>query len=1633
MIQFGSATYSVAENSGSATITVTRLNGSLDGVSVEYAASNGTATAGSDYQTTTGTLVFAAGQQTNSFEVPIVNDIMGEMNETVNLVLRNPSANVGLNLSCAVLTVEDDDGLPVALPINLIDGSSYQWDIERNGSILDGSSDAYDGGHVLSGFPDFINGLLVAGGREIIIGPATNAGVQTTRRIYIPASQAYARFMEIVSNIGVSTVTNRVKLDTNLGSDFDTVLVMTSDGDTTFELNDNWIVTDDMDGAGDPTVLHAIANNHGHQRPSAVSYSMGLLGYEYQLVLQPGETKIVMHFGAQNMNRNTALNKASQLIAMDLDTLAGISEEDLARIVNFGLPNDLQVTPTTAFESSGHHGGPFSPSNAVYTLSNVGTGSIAWTATCSSNWINLTPSGGTLAAGASGVVTVRISSVANQLRVGAYGDMLTFSNRTSGAIQQRRVSLDVMPTDIYFFPLETNPGWQVEEQWAFGQPQGLSGDPSSGHTGSNVYGYNLAGSYSNNMSVYYLTMGPLDCSRYEKVGLRFWQWLGVENAYFDHANVQASADGTNWVTVWEHTGNSFQDTSWQEMSYDISAVADRQPTVYIRWGMGTTDALVVYSGWNIDDIAIMGEEIESLQVSPERRLYSGGHPGGPFSPSNAIYMVSNVGTGRIAWTADSAQNWVTVTPSSGTLEVGASAAVKVTINGQAATLPEGIHSNTVIFSNVTTTLTQTRQVTLTVFTFAPTIYVNAGNTNGIEDGTAAHPYRTIGRGVTNAAAGSIIQVAAGVYAEQANLRGKYGITLVGAGASTIVTNAGHKFLVEYSSEITIQGFKMIGGSNGVNIVNSSGVALFSNVIENVSQDIYGYGGAVIGSGSSIRMNGNTIQDCYGGQMGGAGYFVNCSLEISDNDFLNDTAWNSAGGIYLRSDRAGNSAKLHRNLFSDCQADYSGAMDIRGSQIDQIEIFNNSLTRCGAILDFFNRTGAIRLDIGNATSTAQIVNNVIHDPIVGLNAQRVDVYVRGAAPAYVANNIFSGCGGYSVYGDIGSHVTAEYNCNSESSYNNVTVGSGTITNNPRFVNPDTWDFRLMTGSACIDAGNPDASYNDLDGTRNDMGVFGGFWSGVTNGGIVPITTNTIYVNACNTNGIEDGTAAHPYRTIGRGVTNAAAGSIIQVAAGVYAEQVNLRGKYDITLIGAGASIIVTNSGCYNFRVDFSSEITIRGFNVIGGSSGIIVNSSDVALFGNVIENVSQGDYGYGGAVIGSGSSLRMSGNRIQNCYGGQMGGAGYFVNCSLEISDNDFLNDTAWNSAGGIYVRSDRVGNSVKMYRNLFDNCQADYSGAIDIRGSQIDRIEIFNNILTRCGADYSWAGAIRLGVSSAASTAQVVNNVIHGAIGGVGVYVNGFAPVYVANNIFSGFNGYSVYGDSGSHVTAEYNCNNGNGYSGVTVGPGTITDNPMFVNPGAGDFHLQTNSACIDAGNPAASYNDTDGTRNDMGAFGGLFSMPRQVWVASATGAAGGRVTVPIELAALGDENSLSFSITYDSIRLSNPQVTLGADATSASLMVNTQQMGQVGVMLWLSPNQTFAAGDLDLVRVAFAIASSAPAGATPIALTDRPAERRRVGQFGPVLARDMDVRLGERYRQRGFGRRRHERLGGGYCGNGPW
>src|SRR5262249_2101345 len=60
-------------------------------VTVAYATSNGTATAGSDYTAASGSLTFAPGETSKVIHVAVTGDTAVEANETVNLTLSSPN------------------------------------------------------------------------------------------------------------------------------------------------------------------------------------------------------------------------------------------------------------------------------------------------------------------------------------------------------------------------------------------------------------------------------------------------------------------------------------------------------------------------------------------------------------------------------------------------------------------------------------------------------------------------------------------------------------------------------------------------------------------------------------------------------------------------------------------------------------------------------------------------------------------------------------------------------------------------------------------------------------------------------------------------------------------------------------------------------------------------------------------------------------------------------------------------------------------------------------------------------------------------------------------------------------------------------------------------------------------------------------------------------------------------------------------------------------------------------------------------------------------------------------------------------------------------------------------------------
>ncbi len=159
--------------------------------------------------------------------------------------------------------------------------------------------------------------------------------------------------------------------------------------------------------------------------------------------------------------------------------------------------------------------------------------------------------------------------------------------------------------------------------------------------------------------------------------------------------------------------------------------------------------------------------------------------------------------------------------------------------------------------------------------------------------------------------------------------------------------------------------------------------------------------------------------------------------------------------------------------------------------------------------------------GGATATIQ--NNIIHScndkNNDGTEADSgVGVYVREVSSAKISSNIFWDC--FISYKTVqtatgrgdslvslsatssGSHNVLWSKVDTRQPkpnqnvwmVNNMTRGNGSltssITSDPKFVDWENGDYRLQPTSPAINAGPPDPQYNDRDGSRNDIGMFGG---------------------------------------------------------------------------------------------------------------------------------------------------------------------------------------------------------------------------------------------------------------------------------------------------------------------------------------------------------------------------------------------------------------------------------------------------------------------------------------------------------------------------------------------------------------
>lgn len=157
IVQFSLATYTVNEATSRAVVTVRRTGNLTDRVTVDYAATAGSATnapdPSADYELPSGTLSFGKGVAIRTISIPIVNDALDEGTETVNLLLTNAQnlddaahAAVG-PLGAAVLNITDNEPtVQFSAAAYLVSeaATSALVTVRRTGSLVAPATVAYD-------------------------------------------------------------------------------------------------------------------------------------------------------------------------------------------------------------------------------------------------------------------------------------------------------------------------------------------------------------------------------------------------------------------------------------------------------------------------------------------------------------------------------------------------------------------------------------------------------------------------------------------------------------------------------------------------------------------------------------------------------------------------------------------------------------------------------------------------------------------------------------------------------------------------------------------------------------------------------------------------------------------------------------------------------------------------------------------------------------------------------------------------------------------------------------------------------------------------------------------------------------------------------------------------------------------------------------------------------------------------------------------------------------------------------------------------------------------------------------------------------------------------------------------------
>lgn len=261
-------------------------------------------------------------------------------------------------------------------------------------------------------------------------------------------------------------------------------------------------------------------------------------------------------------------------------------------------------------------------------------------------------------------------------------------------------------------------------EWTIGSPSAGGGDPAldATPTGDNgVLGNDLTatGTYENDISETEWVESPvIDCSDIYGTILTFNRWLRVEGNGNDHVYLEVY-NGDSWVRIFSNPTAPLLESNWGAQQFNLSSVADYNPAMRIRFGLGTTDGADNYAGWNIDDVAFSGYGTigsPDLEI-PQTSLSDSVQPGDQSENSLWVYNHGD-GTLSVSFVSDSA--WIDVTAEQQIVLAGDSLPLAVVFNGDSAGY--GDHTGLLHFTS-NDDLTPSGSLSVTIHVFAPELVI----------------------------------------------------------------------------------------------------------------------------------------------------------------------------------------------------------------------------------------------------------------------------------------------------------------------------------------------------------------------------------------------------------------------------------------------------------------------------------------------------------------------------------------------------------------------------------------------------------------------------------------------------------------------------------------------------------------------------------------------------------------------------------------------------------------------------------------------------------------------------------------------------------------------------------------------